>query len=31
MNNRIGSNDLLSFDFIHDNPNNVRFFKNNRS
>lgn len=29
MNNRINSNDLLSFDFLHDNPDNSRFFKDN--
>ena len=27
--NRLNSNDLLSFDFLHDNQNNKIFFKNN--
>ena len=25
----ISSNDLLSFDFLHDNPGNKQFFRNN--
>jgi hypothetical protein len=29
MNKLFTSNDLLSFDFIHDNPNNINFFKEN--
>jgi hypothetical protein len=27
--NRLNSNDLLSFDFLHDNPGNKQFFRNN--
>jgi hypothetical protein len=27
--NKLNSNDLLSFDFLHDNPNQLRFFDKN--